>query len=662
MDEQVQPDVTLVVAPAEPSEPADQAADGEVADPVGAPSAGPAGRGVWRSVKRFVIAFTFGLLAVLTISAGALAAYESSNDGRILPGVRVGSVDLSGLGAAAAAARIREAYESFGEGTLLLTAAGTERTVPYRTLGRRVDVEAIVARALAVGRDGPMIERIAANIRMFVRSIEIDPLVTIEGAALRFEVTALAQAVAVDPVDAMVLPGETSFGLEPGTDGRTADIDSAFRAAETLLTDPAAPSSVRVAVPTSMVEPSVTNLEAGAARDAAERITADITLVDGDDSWTISAASIRGWITFAQSAEGGYGPVLAREGFEAGLGTVAADVSTAPIDATFLFGDGQEVVGVASATDGRALDIAATVDSLVRLAQQRVAGLIVSRVAITVDSVEPAFTTAEATEKAPLMKPISEWTTYFPIGIKNGGGVNIWIPAREIDGYVLLPGEWFDFWDAIGPVTRENGYKDGGAIINGKTEPQGALAGGICSTSTTLFNAALRAGLEMGARRNHYYYIDRYPLGLDATVFQSSSGSIQTMSFRNDTDNPILIRGTGWSVGSKGYVKFALWSVPTGRDVAFSKPIVMNVKPATDSTVFTTDLAPGVRERIEYPVDGKDVWVTRTVRDASGAVIHEETYYSHYARITGVLQIGTTATPIPTPIPTPTLTPTPAPA
>ena len=39
-------------------------------------------------------------------------------------------------------------------------------------------------------------------------------------------------------------------------------------------------------------------------------------------------------------------------------------------------------------------------------------------------------------------------------------------------------------------------------------------------------------------------------------------------------------------------------------------------------------------------MDGKDVWVTRTVRDAAGKVIHQETYYSHYARITGVTLVG----------------------
>jgi vancomycin resistance protein YoaR len=120
----------------------------------------------------------------------------------------------------------------------------------------------------------------------------------------------------------------------------------------------------------------------------------------------------------------------------------------------------------------------------------------------------------------------------------------------DLDGHVVAPGDTFDFWNAIGPVTRARGYRQGGAIINGRTELQGALAGGICSTSTTLFNAVARAGYEMGARRNHFYYIDRYPLGLDATVFKGDS-STQTMSFTNDTRYPVLIRAYKIATGAR---------------------------------------------------------------------------------------------------------------
>ena len=47
------------------------------------------------------------------------------------------------------------------------------------------------------------------------------------------------------------------------------------------------------------------------------------------------------------------------------------------------------------------------------------------------------------------------------------------------------------------------------------------------------------------------------------------------------------------------------------------------------------------KKRTETPTDGKDVWVTRTVKDSSGRVIHVDRWYSHYVRVDGVLQIGT---------------------
>jgi vancomycin resistance protein YoaR len=121
------------------------------------------------------------------------------------------------------------------------------------------------------------------------------------------------------------------------------------------------------------------------------------------------------------------------------------------------------------------------------------------------------------------------------------------------------------------------------------------------------------------------------------------------MTFTNDTKYPVLIRGYRIRDGGAGYVRFELWSVPNGRKVSLSKPIVKNIRPATDTIQYTTGLNPGVQQRVEYPVDGKQVWVTRTVRDRSGAVIHKETYYSNYARITGVTLVGKSTTPPPPP-------------
>ena len=53
-------------------------------------------------------------------------------------------------------------------------------------------------------------------------------------------------------------------------------------------------------------------------------------------------------------------------------------------------------------------------------------------------------------------------------------------------------------------------------IING--ELQTGLGGGVCQVSTTVFNAAYEAGLQIDERTNHALYISHYPLGRDATV------------------------------------------------------------------------------------------------------------------------------------------------
>jgi vancomycin resistance protein YoaR len=230
------------------------------------------------------------------------------------------------------------------------------------------------------------------------------------------------------------------------------------------------------------------------------------------------------------------------------------------------------------------------------------------------------------------MVKIGSWTTHYQVSAHNGFGANITVPTRRLNGTVVQPGAVFDFWAALGEVSFRTGYRLGGAIVGGHSVEGKALAGGICAASTTLFNAALRAGYEIDARQPHWYYITRYPLGLDATVSDS-----QTMRFRNDTPYPLLIRG----FASPGYVHYEIWTVPNGRTTTISRPIVKNVVPGYDTTVQTVSLPVGTSERTEWPVDGKDVWVTRTVRDASGRIVHQETYFSHYHRMVGINMVGT---------------------
>lgn len=587
---------------------------------------------------RFLVAFLVGLIAALAIGAGALYAFDRQYTGRILPGVHIGSVDLSGLTPEEAGARLNDAFASFGEGRAVVAGGGLEMAVDYRAIGRRPDVDAMLAEALAVGRSGSPVDRAILNVRTALRGTGLDPQVTFDVDRLTRFVQSSAARLEIEPKDASVAITKKGYTLVEAVEGRTADRLPATESLVAALSRPDAPAEVRFDLDTASVEPAITTAEAQTAQAAAEKIALDIALKEGKESWTISAATVRSWIGFGPTTDGGYEATVNAKAVEASVKKLAKKIATAPRNASFKT-SGAKISGVIASHDGRALDVAGTAAVISQLLERRVEGAEIKAIKPALKVTKPALTTEEAKAAAPKMRRISRWTTYFPISERNHFGANIWIPALDIDGTVVAPGATFDFWDAVGPVTRARGYGAGGAIINGKTEPQGALAGGICSCSTTLFNAALRAGFDMGARRNHFYYIDRYPIGLDATVFISASGSKQTMSWTNDTKYPVLIRGYKIRQGSSGYVRFDIYSVPNGRKVHISAPTIRNVHQARDTVQYTSSLPAGARERVEYPVDGKDVWRTVTVTEG-GKVIHKTTYYSHYSTITGLTLVG----------------------
>jgi vancomycin resistance protein YoaR len=598
----------------------------------------PATLRTYSARTRFLVAFLISVFVGLVVGAGALYAFDRQYTGRILPGVSVGGIDLAGLTADEATELLEVSFASFREGRAVLTSGDVEMTIEYTDIKRRPDVEGMVAEAMAVGRSGSTVERIILDARTAVRGVTIAPRVLFDEARLARHVHALAARYNVSPQSASVSLTKQGFVVADGVSGKTADHLAATEALTTALARVDAPSEIRVALELTPIEPDTTTAEATAARAAADLVALDLAIVEGKESWTIPAVTVRSWISFNTTRDGTYEPNVDPAKLEAHLGALAKEIDHKAQNASFKL-SGTKITGVVASRNGRSLDVPLTAARVTELLTARAGGAIVAQVAPKLSSTAASLTTEEAQAVIPKMTKISSWTTYFPISERNHFGANIWIPATDIDGTVVAPGEKFDFWNALGPITRARGYGDGGAIINGKTEPQGALAGGICSNSTTLFNAVLRAGYEMGSRRNHYYFIDRYPAGLDATVFKSGSGSVQTMSWTNDTDYPVLIRGYKIREGSKGYVRYDIYSVATGRKVVISNPTIKNIRRATDTIQYTSSLAPGARKRIEYPVDGKDVWRTVTVYQG-GKVIHQKTYYSHYSRITGVTLVG----------------------
>jgi len=108
--------------------------------------------------------------------------------------------------------------------------------------------------------------------------------------------------------------------------------------------------------------------------------------------------------------------------------------------------------------------------------------------------------------------------------------------ARLIDGAVVKPGSVFSFDDKVGGWSADQGYLKAPVSYDGVLIDD--YGGGVCETSTTLYNAALLAGLPITERHAHSFSPSYAPLGRDAAVAYPSAD----LKFRNDTGAPITIR------------------------------------------------------------------------------------------------------------------------
>jgi vancomycin resistance protein YoaR len=240
------------------------------------------------------------------------------------------------------------------------------------------------------------------------------------------------------------------------------------------------------------------------------------------------------------------------------------------------------------------------------------------------------------------MKVISKYSVFYWVIVNNHWGGNIEAPATKIDGTVVPPGATFDFWKVVGDLRKLPGTGPGNAIEGGKITVTGAFGGGICTTSTTLFNAAFRAGMVPLARKNHNEYITRYPAGLDATVWIVGKTK-QTMSFKNDTKYPILIQRTVTQQGNKRWLTFKIWSVPNGRTYKVSNLSIDHGPRAKSVTVKDPNKPVGYRFFNNAPADGAKVGVTVSIYD-HGKLHWSKRYFSNYPAVDGVTIVGTKKT------------------
>ena len=150
---------------------------------------------------------------------------------------------------------------------------------------------------------------------------------------------------------------------------------------------------------------------------------------------------------------------------------------------------------------------------------------------------------------------------------------NVTLTASKINGVLIPPGEIFSFNRTVGDITAATGFKQAYVIKEGRTVLDDG--GGVCQDSTTVFRAALNAGLPITQRTAHAYRVGYYeqgfPPGLDATVYYPSVD----LQFKNDTGRHILLQA--YTSGLTLYVN--LYGTSDGRISKLTTPVIKSQTP-----------------------------------------------------------------------------------
>ncbi|AIQ49667.1 hypothetical protein R70723_30150 [Paenibacillus sp. FSL R7-0273] len=209
-----------------------------------------------------------------------------------------------------------------------------------------------------------------------------------------------------------------------------------------------------------------------------------------------------------------------------------------PVDATRRITEDDRVVYTAETTsyevDWYGLELALRAALPVQPAEREAlqAKRITLEVPLTVK--EPAITLKVLKDQG-IERKITQFST--SLGLSGPGRTfNVEAAAKAVNGTILPPDAVFDYGKAIEKAQRESGLREAPVIVNGKLQP--GTGGGICQVSSTLYNAALRAGLEIVERRNHSLPVSYLPKGQDATFAQ---GYIN-FRFRNNTGKYLIIK------------------------------------------------------------------------------------------------------------------------
>ncbi|MDW7650465.1 MAG: VanW family protein [Bacillota bacterium] len=243
------------------------------------------------------------------------------------------------------------------------------------------------------------------------------------------------------------------------------------------------------------------------------------------------------------------------------------------------------------------------------------------------ENLVPARITAASLQEMGIREPIGSFTTLFQ-GYAEDRVHNIRLAVSHLNNYLIAPGKTFSLNDILGDSTPEKGYRKAPIIVGDQLVS--GYGGGLCQVSTTLYNAALLAGLDIIERHHHNLAVPYVIPGRDATI----SYGARDLKFRNNKSHYILIHA---NVG-QNELTFRLFGSPSGERVVIETEI-LETRPYPVKHVTDPALTLG-HEEITDGEFGYLVAVWKSVYRGNKEVSRERIYLDDYQPYPAVIKQG----------------------
>lgn len=260
------------------------------------------------------------------------------------------------------------------------------------------------------------------------------------------------------------------------------------------------------------------------------------------------------------------------------VNTIAQEIDIEVKEAEFYFNNGN--IKITEDVVGKSVKK----EELVQLINDNV--YVLNNIEIPVENIMPKKTKALLSR---INGIIGEFSTSFK-GSSSDRIENIRISSKAISNKLIMPGDTVSFNQTTGPREKKYGYREATVILEGDFTP--GVGGGVCQTSTTLYNALLLADVTIVERFHHSIPAKYVKIGQDAAV---SYGNMD-LKFRNDFDYPIYIN----SRVSGNRVYFYVYGDRNARDytVKIEPEIIETITPKED-IIVDNSLEPGTKEVVQ---------------------------------------------------------------